>query len=237
MKFTGEQIIPGVTKQRIEDEHIARYVFALKYVKGKKVLDVACGTGYGTKMLKKFGGASNVVGMDLSKKAIEYAKQNNSLEGVKFFVGNVAQNTFGTDCFDVVVSFETIEHLEEEERRLYLKNIYNQLKKDGIFLISTPNKKIVSPFSDVPINRYHKHEFFLEELKNFVSNFFVIEKILGQRFVHRFFLIFLVRKFIYAIKRYYNNIHIYDIANGPDVLKIENNNREARIFLLVCRKK
>lgn len=89
--------------------HMARYSFVKKLVKGKKILDLACGEGYGSFLMKKWGGESTtVIGVDISKEAIEKAKTNFSLESSITFLSCNAENLpFNSEQFDLIVSFET----------------------------------------------------------------------------------------------------------------------------------
>ena len=75
MEFTGEYFIPGKVENRIEQDHIARYSFAKKFVQNSNVLDVACGVGYGSVLLLE-GGAKSYTGVDINESSIVYAKKN-----------------------------------------------------------------------------------------------------------------------------------------------------------------
>ena len=87
MDFTGERLVPGKVDLELEVEHINRYIFASDLVKNKKVLDAACGTGYGTALLAQ--SAERVFGIDISKEAISYAESNYSAKNVNFAVANI----------------------------------------------------------------------------------------------------------------------------------------------------
>ena len=168
MIFDGIVITPGSIKNYITQQHIMRYVFASNYVKGKIVLDVACGSGYGSNYLARKG-AKKVFGVDLDNKPLEIAKKFYFLPNVEFLQGNVLELPFPDEFFDVVISFETIEHLYETDK--YIAEIKRVLKKDGIFICSTPNIK----YTQHP--PFHVHEFYPEEFYSLLeNNFSKVEK-------------------------------------------------------------
>src|SRR5579859_6468672 len=108
LDFTGERIVAGKTEAALFREHEARYVFAGQFVKGKEVLDVACGTGLGTQYLLK-AGAARCQGIDIDPAAIAYA--NRAYGGCFFSCGDATEIGLADNSVDVVVSFETIEHV------------------------------------------------------------------------------------------------------------------------------
>src|SRR6202453_1161289 len=82
VEFTGERVIPGQVNDDLWSEHVARYAFARRYAQGKRVLDAGCGTGYGSAELAQ--AANEVMGVDVAANAIEYAKANYPLPGLRF---------------------------------------------------------------------------------------------------------------------------------------------------------
>lgn len=177
MKFTGERCIIGKSGKCLEKRHLDRYKFALSYTKNKVVLDIACGTGFGSKILAK--NSKKVIGIDISNESITYAKQNFSLRNINFIRGDATNLKFlENKSIDVVVSFETLEHLSRYKQ--FLSEIKRVLKSKGILIISTPNKKYSSPNSPKPINPFHVVEFYLEEFKALISNYFSEISMFGQ---------------------------------------------------------
>ena len=111
--FTGERFVPGIDDEQLEMEHYQRYYSVLPLVKDKVVLDAACGEGYGTMILAS--AAVKVSGIDNSSEVIERAqKEYGHKENIEFIAGSVAHLPFHEKSVDVVVSFETIEHIPEE---------------------------------------------------------------------------------------------------------------------------
>lgn len=141
MEYTGERVI--IEKMNPTNtmllEHIARYTFAKDYATGR-VLDLACGSGYGTKMLAKGkrSSVSEVVGVDISEEAIVYANKTYYHPKVSYIEGNATDQTLPhlLGSFDTIVSFETLEHFEDEE--VFLHNVYTCLRPGGTLIISTP---------------------------------------------------------------------------------------------------
>jgi len=135
LEATGEFLVPGKFPHKTEKEHIERYVFASKFAKNKSVLDIACGVGYGCKILLN-AGALSVEGVDISEKIIDYAKQNYQNDKIKFncySIYDLAKN----GEYDLITCFETIEHVQDD--RAALRKLHDALKEDGYLIISTPN--------------------------------------------------------------------------------------------------
>ncbi len=132
--FTGERAIPldSTTPPDVMEEHWARYKYAVQFVKGKKVLDVACGAGYGSALFAET--AESVIGGDISSETIAYCRSNYSAP--RFFVFNICDIPYPENSYDIVVSFETIEHVKDG--RLFLSEIIRVLKDDGQLIISCP---------------------------------------------------------------------------------------------------
>lgn len=186
LKRTGEFFIPGQGHRSTEEEHFERYEFAKRFISGKRVLDIACGVGYGSRMLID-GGATNVVGCDVLRDNVEYAANTYGCDGLKFIVKD-ARQPIDEGEFDVIVCFETIEHVDNY--KAVLLNLHTLLKMDGKLIISSPNRTITSPHlrADNRAAYYHIREFTINELKDHLSaaGFKNIE-VYGQR-QQRFFL-------------------------------------------------
>jgi ubiquinone/menaquinone biosynthesis C-methylase UbiE len=187
MVLTDERVVEGETHKRLWDDHVARYELAAKYVNKRKVLDIACGTGYGSKLLKE-AGAARVWGIDISLEAVEYAREKYNKEGVQFLVGDITSIPLPAASVDVVACFETIEHVEDYER--VIDELHRVLKPDGMLTISTPSRTLSSPgraMGDRPWNKNHKVEFTAEELQCLLEPHFEKLTVYGQRFVSKIF--------------------------------------------------
>lgn len=175
MEFTGERFIPNLPELKfLYQEHISRYYFAAQFVKSKIVLDVACGTGYGSAFLIDQR-AKKVTGVDISKEAIEYCNANYKRNGLEFKIDDCTKMHFENGSFDVVVSFETIEHIEKTG--LFLSEVKRVLKKNGLFVVSTPNK-----IANLKDNQFHLHEYTRQEFNDALKNYFSHVTILNQSY-------------------------------------------------------
>lgn len=169
---TGERLIPELHKHSITyGEHLSRYMSVTDIVKGKNVLDAACGVGYGTQLLAK--SASSVTGVDYSEDAIAYAKEHYSSKNVSFDVSDATKMPYKDASFDVVISFETIEHIHNPTA--FVKEVRRVLKPGGVFVVSTPND---DEFTEG--NVYHVHEFDLKEMNKVVGGAFKNVKLYFQ---------------------------------------------------------
>ncbi|MDG2013864.1 MAG: class I SAM-dependent methyltransferase [Pirellulaceae bacterium] len=119
------------------DFHLARYQFAAQHVADKSVADIACGTGYGVSYLREFGKASQIVGIDCCPQAIEYARNKHQPAGCRFETADALQTGLPDAAFNVVTSFETIEHVEDEQG--LLDEFARILQPGGTLICSTPN--------------------------------------------------------------------------------------------------
>lgn len=158
-------------------EHASRYEWVGRHVKGKYVLDAACGAGFGGDILIK-SGAGYVAGLDQAVSAVVAAKEEFSAEKNAYLTGDATNLPFAADTFDVITSFETIEHVPN--CRALLREFRRILKRDGVLYCSTPNKAVTSPDGD-PTNPYHFQEFTESELDRVLSEVFVDVRIFGQR--------------------------------------------------------
>lgn len=179
MDFTGERYLPNIDNIEMREEHVLRYYFAQQFVSGKVVLDAACGEGYGTKIIAE--NAGKVYGLDISKETIESAKSKYNINNIEFLEGSIKNIPLEDHSVDVVVSFETIEHVDQETQEQFLEDIKRVLSEDGILIISTPNKKIYSDKYGYN-NEFHIKEFYREEFKNLLEKYFKYIKFYGESY-------------------------------------------------------
>jgi len=168
-EFTGERVIPGQVDIDLLNEHLARYAFAARLARGKRVLDAGCGAGYGSAELAK--SALSVTGADLAAEAIAFARENYRLPNLRFEQASCIALPHPDACFDLVVAFEVIEHLAAW--REFLREVRRVLAPAGQFIVSTPNKiyYAVSRGAAGP-NPFHVHEFEFAEFQDELSSCF-----------------------------------------------------------------
>lgn len=141
--------------------HLTRYEFAAEYASGKNVVDIACGTGYGTEILAQKGSAANVVGVDISKEAVDYARRHHLFSSVEYIVASGDATGLPLGSFDLVVSFETLEHVSDDQA--ILAEFDRLLKPGGRLICSVPNDW---PLEDTPCHvRKYDYSAFLALLE------------------------------------------------------------------------
>lgn len=197
LEFTGERVVQGKVPDHLWADHVNRYTFASKYVEGKRVLDIACGSGYGSLILQVQGKAEKVIGVDLSPEAVIHARNEHKEASVDFFGGTIENIASLEAQFDVVVSFETIEHVTNCEGTL--AEIHRVLRPGGMLIISTPNRKLSSPgksISDPPDNPFHLIEYTKDEFTSLLSDYFEVIQVYGQRKITKYFALPLINNII-----------------------------------------
>ncbi len=175
LEFTGERFTPECVRE-IRYEHVHRYALAAELVRGKVVLDAACGEGYGANILA--GEAKSVTGVDISADAVRHAMARYRADNLEFEVADCCALPFADGRFDAVVSFETLEHLESQEA--LLAEFRRVLKPEGFLVISSPDKAI---YTDRLQNRnpFHVRELYREEFERLLAGRFPAIHFLGQR--------------------------------------------------------
>jgi ubiquinone/menaquinone biosynthesis C-methylase UbiE len=178
LKFTGERYIPS-EQGEIRLEHVHRYCLARTLVRDKVVLDIACGEGFGSALMAEV--ASEVVGIDLSPETVAHAQETyGGRRNVRYVCANALQTGLPDACIDVVVSFETIEHLSEHVEML--AELQRVLRPDGVLLISSPNRPVYNS-NRHEVNKFHIKELDLPEFDALLKRYFQQIDYYGQRLV------------------------------------------------------
>ena len=168
-EFTGERAIPGEVDADLLNEHVARYTFAARLARGKRVLDAGSGAGYGSAELART--AQSVVGVDRAPEAVDFARAHYQLPNLFFEQASCAALPHPDGVFDLVVAFEVIEHLEDW--REFLLEARRVLAPTGQFIVSTPNKLYYTESRGVAgANPFHVHEFGFDELRGELTRVF-----------------------------------------------------------------
>lgn len=221
LQFTGERLIPEFNQgAAFYYEHIARYYFAAQFAKAKRVLDAGCGVGYGTNILATVGQAREVFGIDISTETIAYAKKKYDAKNCIFVrnsilnIKNIKNNTI-----DLAVSFEVIEHITAHDQ--FLNEIIRVLTKDGIFLVSTPNKNTYREG-----NVFHKKELYPDEFESLLKKHFKHVKIFHQNFEFS--------EIIHSVHTESFGIEEKFVANQSNTLTKNPNNKTSQYMIAVC---
>jgi SAM-dependent methyltransferase len=163
------------------DAHVARYQWAASFVRpGDTVLDAACGLGYGSYLLQIGSPAARTLGIDGSAFAVEYARESfaSRLPALSFQEGFLPKAlTLIPDCsVDFIVSFETLEHVEEN--RTLLAEFYRILTPAGRIVASVPNDWSDETGKDP--NPFHLHVYSLDTLRGQLKEHFILENMVAQ---------------------------------------------------------
>ncbi len=167
-----ERMVPEEAHARIFWEHVARYRFAKEFVRGKRVLDIACGEGYGAAGLAR-AGARSVVGIDVSADVCDHARRKYGLDAR---AGDAQAIPLPDRSIDVIVSFETIEHVDQPV--VFLGECARVLVPDGMLIVSTPNRPVYS--GEGRRNPFHRLEFDEREFFELLHSLFKAVRLYTQ---------------------------------------------------------
>jgi SAM-dependent methyltransferase len=174
MDPTGERMVPESSHPLTFWEHIYRYAFASPLARGRRVLDIACGEGYGSAALLR-AGATSLVGVDIDEVACDHARAK---YGGDARVGSAEHIPVPDGSVDLVVSFETIEHVPDPTR--FLDECHRVLVPGGRLVVSTPNKDVYRRV-DHGGNPYHCSEMTEAEFTAALNARFDGTAVFGQR--------------------------------------------------------
>jgi O-antigen biosynthesis protein len=167
-----ERFVPAEMRgELVEAEHIARYRWASRFAAGRRTLDAGCGVGYGARLLAA-AGASSVTAVDLSQAIVDVARGEGAA-GIDWDVADVRALSYPDASFDLVVCFEVIEHVDEQDQ--VLDELARVLAPDGLLVISSPNRDRY-----VPGNPHHRHEFTPDELRATLERRFPTVRLVAQ---------------------------------------------------------
>ena len=175
LSFSGERLTSATTGQ-VEIEHYHRYLLAREFCRGRDVLDVAAGEGYGTALLSQV--AATTVGVELDQASVDAAQREFGRPNLRYLQGDARALPLDDASIDVVVSFETLEHLAEQDH--FLTEIRRVLRPDGLLMISTPDRDVYSPIGQPP-NPYHVLELTRPEFQRLLERHFPHVAMAAQR--------------------------------------------------------
>ena len=175
LAFTGERMT-GAIEGQIEFEHYHRYCVARDLCDGRDVLDIASGEGYGAALLA--GVAASVVGVDIDHASVAHAQASYLSANLRFLQGDALAVPLSDACVDVVVSFETLEHVSDQVG--FINEVKRVLRPGGLFVVSTPDRAVYSAPGSDP-NPYHVLELTDPEFRCLLATHFTRSRVLAQR--------------------------------------------------------
>jgi len=174
--LTGERTLPGIREENYWfQRHLVAYQYLLPLVEGKRVLDLGSGEGYGTDLLASRAGEA--LGVDLAPETVYHARNTYKRSNLRFLYGDIYELELEDDAFDLICSLQVIEHLHEPER--FLREARRVLKPGGLCVISTPNRLLISPGRDTPLNPFHIIEYDSQQFLDFLHTLFVDVELVG----------------------------------------------------------
>jgi SAM-dependent methyltransferase len=192
-----ERWVPGFSKPHTEKEHNSRYKWVAQFTKDTNVMDIACGSGGGSYIIASQGGAAAVKACDVDDQAVKYASIRYGHPHINFVQQNGEEMTL-SDQFDIIISFETIEHMHHPEK--FVQCVKKRMHSKSIFYVSTPVAQL--PHKKIPDNIYHVHEWGFSEFHTFLSPHFHIDEIYlqGSLGIHRNSLLFRTGRLLHREK-------------------------------------
>lgn len=175
---TGERLVTSVFNETTM-EHLHRYAIAKNFAENKQVLDIACGEGYGSNLLADV--AAKVLGVDINAETIRDANKKYKKNNLNFLEGSIESIPCENSSIDLVVCFETIEHVFSHDK--LMEEIKRVLKPFGILIASTPDKKNYSELESFN-NPSHVKEMYKEEFTSLILKYFRHAVFLEQRFIN-----------------------------------------------------
>ncbi len=177
LEFTGERFTPECVRE-IWYEHVHRYAFAQSLAQGKRVLDAACGEGYGSALLASV--ATSVLGVDISRDAVEHARSRyGERKNLDFRCDDVTRlDALADGGFDLITCFETLEHLHDQQAMM--AGFSRLLAPGGILLVSSPDKAEYSDRRGMD-NEFHVRELYRDELQALLDAHFPHVRLLAQK--------------------------------------------------------
>lgn len=246
-EFTGERLTPDILQMSFKSsllngvrfwaggnllrgEHLARYHFAAREVEieERRILDVACGIGYGADFLNHRAGL--VVGLDINKPSLEYANGAYGGNGARFVNADAKDLPFANRSFDLVVSMETIEHLLNPE--VFLISVLRVLKEGGVFIVSTPNRLVANPgktLGDSPKNRFHQREYSKTEFQGLLRKCFRRVDLYGQCLNEA-----AIRRMPFPLRKVKRLVDLATISRVTRVIPLKDGDEPA-ILIAICR--
>ncbi len=224
LREDGERFLPWMADPVVNYEHLHRYRAVADLVAGRRVVDLASGEGYGSALLSER--AASVVGVELDHAAASHAARTYRAPQLRFVEGSVAQVPLRGQRFDVVVCFEALEHVQEQDE--LCAEAARLLVPGGLFVVSTPNREVYTEATGFQ-NPFHVKELDRSEFATLLRRHFAHVRLLGQR-------VYPVSA-IFPLDEPVSGAREYVIAREPGAAAFRNadaSRKEARYFLGVA---
>lgn len=203
LKTEAERWVFNFMNSYIEEEHLMRYKHVINKIENKIVLDIACGSGYGSYYLAVEGNPQNIIGVDLDQKAIRYGNYRYNHNKINRIIADATQFKY-ENKFEIIVCFETIEHIENYKS--LLNNLNLLLSENGTLYISTP---IVAKTTNNCFNPHHIIEWNMKDFNSLITEYFKVENIYIQNVRYYKKPESLIKRLINKLKRIIQNKDIY----------------------------
>ena len=234
-KFTGERLETNIYNGNTIN-HLHRYAVSLALIKGKIILDIACGEGYGSNLMSFE--SSLVYGVDIDEETIERANSKYKRDNLKFLTGTTSKIPLESNSIDVVISYETLEHHDEHEKMMI--EIKRVLKPEGILLISTPDKHFYSDKRNYK-NSFHVKELYKSEFIYLINKHFKNYQLYSQSYIngssiilkdiHRKNFEFYTGDYGKVIKTVSNPNYLIAVCTDDSLIDIENSIFEGKTLI------
>jgi SAM-dependent methyltransferase len=167
--LTGERTLPGIREENYWfQRHLVAYEYLLTLCAGKRVLDLGSGEGYGTDLLATR--AAVAVGVDLAPEAIYHARRTYRRPNLRFVYSDLYDLGLEDASFDIVCSLQVVEHLHKPE--IFMREARRVLAPGGLCVLTTPNRLLISPGQDEPVNPFHIIEYDSRQFMDFMRSFY-----------------------------------------------------------------
>jgi len=214
-------VLGGIDSSRLELDFFNLYAWLLRFVKEKKVLDIACGSGLGSFLLAHK--ANEVVGVDINDEAIEFAQIRYKLNNLSFKLSDALAYGFPPEYFDVVISALTIEQIEAGRHKDFLSKLKLTLKDSGVIILAVTNRKITTPLWFIKAgNPFNQNEFVKSSLKKLIKSADLkVVSWYGQRRAHLIYANFFTRLLIRSVQKIIGrNLGFYGRRERAEVLPV-----------------
>ena len=233
---SGRRFVLGQIKSsRLELDFFNLYAWLLRLIEGKKVLDVACGSGLGSFLLAHK--AEQVLGIDLSEEVIAYARERYSLPNLQFEAADIFDYHLPQASFDVIVSALTIEQMEPQKQEEFLRKLKTAMAPGALMILVTPNKKVTSPSGRIG-NKWNEREFSKSELEKTLRSV-GLEPLewFGQRAVFFMFTTYFFRKILGLVQKVSGkNLGFYGRRESSEIKKLKFYRQPKEFVVLITKK-